>query len=76
MDAESLITIDPEIQGGAPCFAGTRVPIDALFDHLTLGYSIDQFLEEFPTVEKNQVEQLLEIFKQDIWRHAFAAKSA
>ena len=55
-----VIKIDPRILGGTPCFAGTRVPVKSLYDHLKLGYSIDGFLEAFPTVERSQVEQLLD----------------
>ena len=55
-----VISIDRQILGGTPCFAGTRVPIRSLFDHLKLGYTIDGFLEQFPTVRKEQVEALLE----------------
>jgi len=75
MSAQSPIKIDPGIQGGTPCFAGTRVPVEALFDHLALNYSIDEFLEEFPTVTKRQVEFLLQMIKRDLPRHA-NAKSA
>lgn len=53
------IKIDPEIQGGAPCFAGTRVPVKSLFDALARGRSLDYFLEQFPTVTKDQAEQVL-----------------
>jgi len=49
--------------------------VEALFDHLALNYSIDEFLEEFPTVTKRQVEFLLQMIKRDLPRHA-NAKSA
>ena len=52
--------VDPEILGGTPCFAGTRVPVRSLFDHLAGGYSIDYFIYQFPTVEREQVEAVLE----------------
>jgi uncharacterized protein (DUF433 family) len=55
-----VIRIDKEILGGTPCFAGTRVPARSLFDHLKLGYSVDEFLEQFPTVKREQVEALLD----------------
>ena|SRR6185436_17839037 len=54
------ITVDPEILGGTPVFRGTRVPVDALLGNLEAGVSIDEFLENFPTVSRDQV---LEIFK-------------
>ena len=51
-----LITIDPEIVSGTPVFTGTRVPIKNLFDCLTGNYSLAEFLEDFPTVERAQAE--------------------
>lgn len=55
-----VVQIDQNILGGTPCFAGTRVPTRSLFDHLKLGYSINGFLEQFPTLKREQVEALLE----------------
>ena len=54
------ITHDPEILGGEPVFAGTRVPVKSLFDHLEAGDSIEEFLEGFPSVHRKQVIALLE----------------
>ena len=51
---------DPEVLGGEPVFAGTRVPVKSLFDHLEAGDSIDYFLDGFPTVKREQVIALLE----------------
>jgi uncharacterized protein (DUF433 family) len=56
----SPITHDPGILGGEPVFAGTRVPIKSLFDHLEAGDSIEEFLEGFPSVQREQVIALLE----------------
>ena len=56
----SIITISPEIMGGTPVFAGTRVPIQTLLDYLKAGESINDFLDGFPTVTKEQVIILLE----------------
>lgn len=55
-----IINIDPEILGGTPVFKGTRVPIESLFLHLQKGISIDEFLEDFPTVKKEQAVKILE----------------
>jgi uncharacterized protein (DUF433 family) len=55
----SVIAVDPEIMSGAPCFAGTRVPVQALFDYLNGGHPIADFLADFPTVSESQVHQLL-----------------
>jgi len=56
-----LITISPEIQSGEPVFSGTRVPIKNLFDHLKGGDTIDEFLEGFPSVSREQVLELLNL---------------
>ncbi|MDX2302234.1 MAG: DUF433 domain-containing protein [Microscillaceae bacterium] len=56
-----VIHIDKEILGGTPVFYGTRVPIKNLFDYLETGESIDEFLDDFPTVKKEQVLKLLEL---------------
>ena len=61
MELRDLITIDPEILGGQPVFKGTRVPVESLFDHLEAGVSLDAFLEDFPTVSKDQAVKALEI---------------
>jgi len=56
----SIISASPEIMGGTPVFAGTRVPIQTLLDYLKAGESIDDFLDGFPTVTREQVIALLE----------------
>ena len=60
MDLRTLITTDPDILGGQPVFAGTRVPIETLFDHLEAGVPLAEFLADFPTVSKAQAVALLE----------------
>jgi uncharacterized protein (DUF433 family) len=60
MDIKELITIDKEILGGQTVFKGTRVPVESLFDHLEAGETLDQFLEDFPTVTKDQAIALLD----------------
>jgi len=56
----SVVSTNPNILGGTPVFAGTRVPAESLFDYLLRGRSIDYFLEQFPTVKRGQVEELLD----------------
>ena len=56
-----IITIDPEIQYGQTVFKGTRVPVETLFEHLEAGVSLDVFLEDFPSVKKEQAIAVLEI---------------
>lgn len=55
----SVISVDPGIMSGAPCFAGTRVPVQAFFDYLDGGHPLADFLEDFPTVTAEQAHQLL-----------------
>ena len=61
MELKDLITIDPDILSGQPVFKGTRVPIETLFDHLEAGVSLDEFLDDFPTVTKEKAIATLEI---------------
>ncbi len=61
MELKDLITIDPDVLGGQAVFKGTRVPIEALFDHLEAGVSLEAFLEDFPTVTKEQAVATLEV---------------
>jgi uncharacterized protein (DUF433 family) len=63
----------PGILGGTPCFAGTRVPVRALFDHLEAGCTIGYFLEQFPTVRREQVVSLLESASRQAEADAVAA---
>jgi uncharacterized protein (DUF433 family) len=60
MNLNSLITIDPEILGGTPVFAGTRVPVESLFKYLEGNYTLDEFLECFPTVTRDMAVEVLE----------------
>mgnify|MGYP001564139995 FL=1 len=53
------VTIDPEIVSGAPVFRGTRVPVDALINNLEAGLTLDEFLENFPTVTREQALEVL-----------------
>lgn len=56
-----VINIDPEILGGTPVFSGTRVPVETLFVHLEKGIPLEEFLEDFPTVTREQAIKVLEI---------------
>ena len=51
---DTVFHSDPEILGGTPVFVGTRVPVETLMEWLEGGYSLDKFLENFPTVEREQ----------------------
>jgi uncharacterized protein (DUF433 family) len=61
-----IIERDPEILGGTPVFRGTRVPIQTLFDYLEGGDTLDEFLDDFPTVTREQALQLLESAKEQL----------
>ena len=63
---DSVVKVDPEIMSGAPCFAGTRVPIQNLIDYLEGGDSINEFLEDFPSVKRDQVISFLEEAKDSV----------
>lgn len=67
---EPIITSNPKVMHGTPCFAGTRVAVRSLFDHLEAGYSIEGFLEQFPTVRREQVVRLLTALREDAERVA------
>jgi uncharacterized protein (DUF433 family) len=64
MTAQSLISVDPEVLGGTPVFKGTRVPVATLFDYLEDDYSLEGFLECFPTVSREVTTQVLEQSKE------------
>ena len=59
-----VINIDKEILGGTPVFNGTRVPIKNLFDYLETGETIDGFIDDFPSVKREQIIRLLELSEQ------------
>jgi len=61
MRIQEIIHMDKEIQSGQPVFVGTRVPVDSLFDHLEAGISLDEYLDDFPSVTREQAIALLEI---------------
>ena len=62
---EPIITQSPARAWGAPVFAGTRVPVHALFEYLGAGDTLDQFLEQFPTVTRAQALAVLERARDD-----------
>jgi uncharacterized protein (DUF433 family) len=61
MELKDLINSDPEILAGQPVFKGTRVPVESLFDHLEAGVPLEGFLDDFPTVSREQAIATLEI---------------
>lgn len=67
---DSIIVSRPDIMHGTPCFAGTRVAAQTFFDHLEAGYTIDGFLEEFPTIRREQIVALIEALSRNVERGA------
>lgn len=61
MKKEQIIQRNPEILGGTPVFTGTRVPVQTLIDYLKAGESLEEFLDGFPAVSRDQAEAFLEI---------------
>jgi uncharacterized protein (DUF433 family) len=69
---ESLpVTVDPAIMSGTPVFEGTRVPIEALLDNLAAGVSLDEFLDNFPTVTREQALAILNFSNQTLKKLGF-----
>ena len=68
--AESVINIDPDIMSGTPVFTGTRVPARSLTDYLVEGYSLDDILERFPTVRREQATLFLELAAETLMADA------
>jgi len=74
MPADQLpIHSDPEIMGGTPVFVGTRVPVETLLDYLEAGDPLDEFLEDFPSVSRDQVVAVLELARRLLLQRASAA---
>ncbi len=59
-----LVSRDPEVHGGDAVFVGTRVPVDTLVDYLEGGYDLDEFLDHFPSVRREQAIVALEILRE------------
>jgi len=69
---DSIITCDDEILSGTPVFKSTRVPIKNLIDYLEAGDSLDEFLDDFPSVSRDQAIQTLELAKEMLVTLAYA----
>jgi uncharacterized protein (DUF433 family) len=71
--ARPPITSDPEILSGETVFSGTRVPVAALLDNIEAGLTLDEFIDNFPTVTREQAVQVLEFAKETLTRLGRAA---
>jgi uncharacterized protein (DUF433 family) len=64
MRRQDIVSEDPEILGGAAVFVGTRVPVQSLLDHLRGGDTLDDFLQDFPSVRREQAEAALDLAQE------------
>ncbi len=69
----AVVHSDPEILGGTPVFAGTRVPVQSLFDYLEGGETVDDFLQQFPAVTREQALGALELARESLLASARSA---
>jgi uncharacterized protein (DUF433 family) len=69
-----IVHRDPEILGGTPVFVGTRVPVKSLYDHLEAGDTLDEFLDSFPSVSRQQAVAALELAREMTEAHVAAAR--
>jgi uncharacterized protein (DUF433 family) len=70
MSEEAIIISDPQIMGGAPCFRGTRVPVEIIFDHLKAGYSLQHISEQWPTVTVADLKASVELARDHLMQSA------
>ena len=70
---DQYLSRDPDIMSGALCFKGTRVPVQTLFDYLEGSSSLEDFLEDFPSVSREAAIAVLEVAKARLFAHASAA---
>ena len=73
VESRSVVHSDPEASGGTPVFRGTRVPVQSLFDYLEGGETIEQFLDQFPSVSKKQALAALDLARDSILARARSA---
>jgi len=74
MDIREVINVNPKRMSGAPCFTGTRVPINHLFEYIESGETLDEFLRQFPSVTREQALAALELSKESLLaNHEIAA---
>ena len=71
-----IVRSDRDVLGGTPCFVGTRVPVKSLFDYLEDGCTVDEFLEQFPTVKREQVMAFLESVRRKAEQEALGTSAS
>jgi len=73
-DRDSIVHSDPEILGGTPVFVGTRVPLKNVIDYLAAGDGLDEFLDDFPSVSREQAVAALEVAREMLIAGAHPAR--
>jgi uncharacterized protein (DUF433 family) len=73
---EEVVWVDPDRMSGTPCFRGTRVPVEMLIDHLAAGFSLDEFLETVPTLDRAQAQRCIELAGEQMKECASSLTSA
>lgn len=68
MKRDQIFHRDPNILGGTPVFTGTRVPVDSLIQHLKHGKRLEEFLDDFPSVQREQAEAFLDLAEKELVR--------
>ena len=66
MNPKSVVSIDNDVMGGTPVLVGTRVPVQSLFDYLEGGETVDEFLRQFPSVDRKQAVAALQMARDSI----------
>jgi uncharacterized protein (DUF433 family) len=73
LEFEAVVSVSPDVMSGTPVFAGTRVPVKNLLDYLAAGESLDNFLQQFPTVKREQAVALISLAEKLLLAHAHEA---
>ena len=66
MKRDQIFHRDPDILGGKPVFTGTRVPVESLLQHLKHGKRLEEFLDDFPSVQREQAEAFLDLAEKEL----------
>jgi uncharacterized protein (DUF433 family) len=73
---EAVVWVDPQRMSGEPCFRGTRVPVRMLLEHLAAGFSLDEFLETVPSLEREKAQEFLKLAGEQMLECASSLTSA
>ena len=73
---DELVWVDPDRMSGKPCFRGSRIPVQMLLDHLAAGFSLDEFLETVPSLDREQARKFLLLANEEMSECASSLTSA